>query len=322
MLARSAQGLYWMSRYLERAEHLCRLLRLQVETLVDRPIHEINFGWRRIYASLHRTPPGGGLDFVGSDDYTLADSYTLADDLTFERANPDSVWSCLSLGRENARQMRHCISADMWTCLNLSYLRTRPLDMRAVWKASPESFYAETVREIDTFTGVAEATMYRDQGWHFMRLGRFLERAQLSVSLLVAQLAVGASRDESLDADWTSLLHVYQAFDAYNRSYNVTVQPDSVLNLLVTDPALPGSLCCSLDGVVAELGAIIPSPHSAAGDASRRLAGRLCALVRYEWPDREDRAAVLRQVADDCRKLHGLVTAAYVEYAIDDAPVN
>ena len=150
----------------------------QVEALVDRPISEIHFGWSRIYASLDRQPPfGGGFEVDESDDFALADSYTLAGDLTFERSNLDSVRNCFALGRENARQMRHCISAEMWTCLNLAWLRIRELAIEDIWKVSPESFYAQTTREIDTFIGVAEATMYRDEGWRFMRLGRFLERS-------------------------------------------------------------------------------------------------------------------------------------------------
>ena len=87
----------------------------------------------------------------------MADSYTLAGDLTFERDNSNSVRNCLALGRENARQVRHCISAEMWTCLNLAWLRIRDLDIEDIWKVSPESFYAETSREIDTFAGVAES---------------------------------------------------------------------------------------------------------------------------------------------------------------------
>ena len=82
-----------MGRYLERTQHHCRLLRLQTEALVDRPVREIYLGWRRIYASMDRQPPGGRLELDYDDDFTLADSYTLADDLTFERTNPDSVWS-------------------------------------------------------------------------------------------------------------------------------------------------------------------------------------------------------------------------------------
>ena len=150
MLARSAQGLYWMSRYLERAQHVCRLLRLQTESLVDRPLREIRFGWHRIYRGVGREPPAGSLEAFDSEDYTLADSYTLADDLTFESSNTDSVWSCFALGRENARQMRHCISAEMWTRLNLAYLRIQSLasrisgaprraSTRRRWRRSPPS---------------------------------------------------------------------------------------------------------------------------------------------------------------------------------------
>ena len=185
MLSRSAQGLYWMGRNLERAEHLCRLLRNQVESLVDRPVREIHFGWSRIYGSLHRQPPVGNLEPEGGEDFTLADSYTLADDLTFERSNPDSVWSCFALGRENARQMRHCISADMWTSLNGAYLRLQGQRIEDIWRTSPEDFYMQTCRDIHAFGGVAEATMYRGEGWRFIRLGRFIERAQLATSLFL-----------------------------------------------------------------------------------------------------------------------------------------
>ena len=322
MLSRSAEGLYWMGRYLERAQLLCRLLRLQVEALVDRPVREIDFGWNRIYAGLGRLPPGGDLEPGGSDDYTLADSYTLAGDLTFERSNPDSVRSCFALGRENARQMRHCISAEMWTCLNLAWLRLRELDIKDIWKVSPESFYAETEREIGAFTGAAEATMYRDEGWHFMRLGRVIERAQLLAALLLAQLATGRRLDEASGADWTSLLRACHALDAYERGHGVEVRPDRALDLLVTDPLLPGSLCRSLDTARAELAAIGPGPDTQAGAAARRLAGRLSALVRYEWPDRDDHEALLAQAAALCRKLHGLVTAAYIDYSVEDSPLR
>ena len=177
MLSRNAQGLYWMGRYLERGEWLCHLLKLQVEALVDRSAGEIYSGWSRIYGAIDCPPPPGSLE-TGGDDYVLADSYTLADDLTFERSNPDSIWNCFMLSRENARQMRHCISSEMWTRLNLAYLRLRGLGIVDIWQASPESFYAETAAKINTFLGVAESTMYRDDGWSFMQLGRLVERSQ------------------------------------------------------------------------------------------------------------------------------------------------
>ena len=318
MLARSAQGLYWMSRYLERAQHLCRLLRLQTESLVDRPLREIRFGWHRIYRGVDREPPEGSLEAFDSEEYTLADSYTLADDLTFERLHPDSVWSCLAAGRENARQMRQCISAEVWTCLNRTYLRIRDLEIQNIWRTSPESFYAETAEEIDTLSGVAAATMYRDSGWSFMQLGRAVERAQLAASLLLAQLATERIGGEPDDADWTSLLRCCHALETYNRLGSVSVERDRVLDLLVTDPLLPASLRRALDDTATTLSAIGPGPPVRAGGDAHRTAGRLTALVHDEWPRRDDREELLRDVLAHCRTLHQLVNATYFEYPVEE----
>ena len=321
MLSRSAQGLYWMGRYLERAEHLCRLLRLQTEALVDRPVREIYFGWKRIYGSMYRQPPLGEIE-LDSDEYTLADSYTLADDLTFESANPDSVWSCFALGRENARQMRNCISAEMWTRLNLAYLRIQQLDIQEIWRVSPETFYAETAAEIETLAGVAEATMYRDEGWEFMQLGRVLERSQVLVALMLFQIDAGKEVEEESDADWTTLLRVYSAFEAYNRKYSVEVRAEQVLDLLVTDPLIPASLSRSLDMMAANLASLGPGSDERSSGEARRLAGRLGALVHYDWPDTDDHRQLLRRVREHVRELHGLISSAYFEYSVEDFPVR
>lgn len=319
MLSRSAQGLYWMGRYLERAHWLCLLLGLQAQALVDRPGREIYFGWNRIYDSIGRQPPGGALELPDSDEFTLADSFTLADDLTFDRGNPASVWSCFQAGRENARQMRHCISAEMWTRLNLAYLRLQQLDLMDIWTTSPESFYAETAAEIDTFTGVAAATMYRDEGWSFMQLGRALERAQFTGSLLLTQLAAESATPEDADADWTSLLRVCHALEAYNRRHSVEVEPGPALDLLVADGLLPTSLIRSVELAGSELAALGTGLEERASAAARRLAGRAAALINYDWPDREDAAEFLEQVGGYCRELHSLIGAAYFEYGVDGA---
>lgn len=319
MLARSAEGLYWLGRHIERTEDLCRLLREQMGALVDRPVREINFGWRRIYDSLHRRPPGPAVGVAESDeDYALADSYTLADDVTFERANPGSILNSFSGGRENARQMRHCISSDMWSSLNVAYLRLQGQRIEDIWRTSPEDFYTQTCRDIHAFGGVAEATMYRDEGWRFIRLGRFIERAQLAASLFLAHMAAVKAQEESLDSDSTSLLHVYRAFAAYKQQHSVEIEPDRVMTLVVTDPRLPSSLCRSLDTVAQELEAIGPGPGTQDSAAAARLAGRLCALIRYDWPDVEDHEALLRKANRYCRDLHDLITAAYMEYPIED----
>ena len=299
MLSRSAQGLYWMGRYLERADHLSRLLQLQTGALVDRSVSEIYGGWRRIYGSLNRVPPGGSLEMAGDDpggasqfqgtgttngqsqtaqrmgdDFTLADSFTLADDLTFERANPGSMWSCFALGRENARQMRNCISAEMWRSLNLTYLKLQQISILDIWNASPESFYMQTAEDIETFVGVAAATMYRDEGWHFMQLGRFLERSQLASSLLLAQLEEDEQPTEHTESDWMTLLRVFHAQEAYIRTHGVEIRPERALDLLVTDPLLPDSMRRSLDTLSGELEAIGTGPDRGSTEAANRMAGR------------------------------------------------
>ena len=97
--------------------------------------------------------------------------------------------------------------------------------------------------------GVAAATMYRDEGWHFLQLGRFIERAQLAAAVFLAQIEQFPVDDSDLsggsESDWVTLLRMYHALAAYNRTYSVEIVPSQVLDLLATDPLLPDSLCRS-----------------------------------------------------------------------------
>ena len=305
-----------MSRYLERAELMCRLLRLQTESLADRPTQRIQAGWRRLYLSVDRIPPGGSLNILYSDEYMLADSYTLAGDLTFERTNPDSVWNCFAQGRENARQMRHRISAEMWQRLNTAYLGIREMDIQDIWLSSPETFYAQMGADIDAFSGAAESTMYRDEGWSFLRIGRFVERSQFSAALLMQQIKIDAENGEYQESDWLDLLHVSNASEEYSRRYGISVQQREALDLLVTDPLLPGSLSRSFNAISQELDTLGPGPDADYGRAARRMAGRLRAMVQYEWPDSEKREELLERALTESSQLHNLISAAYFEYPI------
>ena len=320
ILVRSAQGLYWMSRYLARAEHLCRMLALQMEAMVDRPFREVHFGWSRIYGCIDRQPPWGDIGVLESDEGLLFDSYALAEDLTFERTTPESVWSCFALGRENARQMRHCITGEMWLGLNLPFLRLQKMSISDIWRTSPESFYNDTASAISSFTGAAADTMYRDENWFFMRLGRALERTQLTTSLFITQLSLARMADDSFDGDWETLLRLYHAFDAYMHRYGVQVEAGHVLDLLATDDLLPNSLCRSLDHIVEALDALGPGPGVGANEELHRLAGRLSALVRYEWEGRHSPEPLLREISRYCNDLHDLVAATYFDYQIQDVP--
>ena len=320
MLSRSAQGVYWMARYLARAGYLSRLLELQVQFLVDRSVEEIHFGWKRIYRCMKRLPPPGEQFLPETDEFALADAFTLADDLTFERSNPDSVWSAVASGRENARQMRHCISGEMWTCLNAAWLRIRDLEAVDIWR-TPEVFYARTRSEIHNFVGVADATMYRGAAWRFMRLGRAIERAQLAVSLLLAQIDL-SRRTERRTLGWASMLRTHHALEAYGRVYGIDLKPDRVLDLLVADPSLPGSVLATVQAAATELRGLDGGPGVEADAAARRLAGRAEALILYDWPEASAPEELLEQVGQSTRDLHKAVLDAFVDYAIEDSPLR
>ena len=321
MLSRHAQSLYWIGRYLERAGHLCRLLRLQSEALVDRPVREIHFGWNRIYSSIKREPPGGRVDLFGDEDFALADSFALADDLTFEHSNQDSVYSCFALGRENARDTRHCISPEVWTSLNTSFQKLQQQNMASVWRWEPTAFYEETASEINTFGGLTESTMYHDEGWSFLQLGRYVERVQSVSSLLISQVDLGAKEEgEVYEADWISLLRIFHALEVYHHVHKAEIIPSRVLDLLVSDPLLPESLCRSVNLVFSEIDKIGRGPRRHSSHAVQRLSGRLSSLINNEWPDREDRVDLLREVDEYADEIHFLVTAAYFEYPVQGPP--
>ena len=316
MLSRSAAGLYWMGRYLERASHLSRLLKQQTESLVDSPPRDIYFGWHRIYGALEREPHTGTLELDSDDLFTLVDSFTLTDDLTFEPTNPDSIRTCFVQGRENARQMRHHISAEMWTCLNQSYLRLQTMEIQDIWLRSPENFYAETAAQIDTFRGVTSSTLYRDDAWHFVQLGNYLERAQLSASLLIAQIDAVRLFEIPADAYWTSLLRHYYAFEAYNRASSAAIEPDRLLGLLVTNPQLPDSLRLSVSELCRELTAVGPGPDAESTARTLSQAEYIRQLVMTEWPGAAAGHGLLLRVRNACRQLHDLVTTTYFDYPV------
>lgn len=323
MLVRSAESLYWLGRYLERAENLSRLMEVQVGVVIDRPIRELVFGWRRIYKHLDTSPPSSPEvgDPMDTDDFTVADAYTLTDDLTFEVSNPYSIWNCFAQGRENARQMRHCISTEMWNCLNLSYLRLKESKLVGIWQAEPVQFYAEIVRDINTFFGVASATMYRDDGWDFILLGRTLEKIQLNASILAIQAtdSMDLPKDGSRNFEWIGLLHACYADEAYQKLYGIEVEAEKAMTLLTTNDDLPNSLLYAItrtDDRIRNLGL---APDAKAGERALRYSGRLKSLIEHEWPDADDPHRLLTLVGNFANRLHDQIVEAWFNYRNEQA---
>ena len=328
MLSRSAQGLYWIGRYLERVQHGCRLIADQFETMKDRPVDEIDKSWRRLYLGLQRAPVGGELlSNLDDEQFMLVDAFTLADDLTFEPGNPDSIRNSLANARENARQVRNVVDEDLWSCLNLAFLEIRDVEIADIWRDRPNEFYRRTGDAVRTFFGIADGAMYRDESWHFLQLGRFVERAQLLAGLIHAQSSVypagGPRADRVADQDWLSLLRICAAQDAYGRLHSLQFEPVAVVDFLVADPLLSHSIRYVLARICEALDAV--SGHRPLAVEAGRRAGRLAALIDYDWPNRDpgdDSAnrATLREIGDSCRRLHDDIDAAYFSYGIEDGP--
>ena len=323
MLARSAESLYWLGRYLERAESLSRLMEVQTDAIIDRPVRELIFGWKRIYKHLGATPPASPEPGQPSDtdDESVADAYTLTDDLTFEATNPYSIWSCFAQGRENGRQMRHCISTEMWSCLNLSYLRLRDSRLSDIWQQEPVQFFAEIVRDISTFFGVASATMYRDDGWDFILLGRTLEKIQLNASILAIQAtdSMELPLDGSRNYEWIGLLHACYADEAYQKLYGIEVESSKAMQLLVCNNDLPNSLLYAITRTDDRIRGLGAAPDAKAGDTALRFSGRLKSLIEHEWPDADDQHRMLTLVGNFANRLHAQISEAWFNYRNEKA---
>ena len=191
MLSRNGQGLYWIGRYLERAQRGCRLLADQLQTIEDRSIQDIDRSWRRLYGGIGRSPSGGDLESNwNSEGFMLADAYTLVDDLTFDLSNADSVLRCLSEARNNAREVGHIIGPDIWSSLNVAFLELSEVTIGRIWNDRPRDFFVRAESSIHTVSGTADNGIYRDAAWHFLRLGRFVERIQAVAALADSQLTV------------------------------------------------------------------------------------------------------------------------------------
>lgn len=315
MLVRSAEGLYWMGRYVERTEQLSRLLQLQVQALVDRPVPEIHFGWRRLYDAVGDPFLTGEFESDEPEEFALADAYTLTDNLTFERDNPNSVLSCLVAARENARQIRNCISGDMWECLNLAYLRVRDTSLKEVWAVSPESFLGGIVRDVHAFPGVARATMYRDRAWEFLSLGRHLERAQQLAGLLLAHFDAEPDDAGLQGSGRTSLLRAFRALETYQSKHGIEIRTEALLDLLLTDIRLPKSLRRSLKAVEESLARAAPAPRAA--ETASEQAAALSLRLTGDWNRESDARAALGEIARECQALHDGLAGAYFGIAVD-----
>ena len=313
-----------MFRYLERAGHVCRLLAAQFEAFEDSQIDEIDANWRRMYQAMGRRPFGGSFEIEGDDeDFMLTDSFTLADDWTFEPTNPDSIRSCIGAARENARQVRNVIGKDLWSCLNTAYLGIAELGIESIWDNQPREFYSSIRDMLRTVSGINDGTCYRDHGWHFMQLGRFVERSQLVASLLHAQLSLFSTANRNEESYWRSLLGSCEARVAYHRLYSLAYKPNQVVDFLVSDPLLSHSIRYSVSMIEQALDSASETQSLKVANPAKLRTAALLNQIDMQWISKESgddaTLGMLREIGDSCRELHDEIGTAYFYYDVESA---
>ena len=223
MLSRVADSLYWMSRYIERAEHTSRLVDVHLNLMLDQGLENTGEQRRRLLESLNVTLEEG--------DPSIDDAYAIARWLTFDSRDGTSIVTCILRARENARQVREEISTEMWEQLNRLYLTVRAPDARELWSAQPHEFFSEVKESAHLFQGVADATLRHGEAWRFVRIGRSLERSGATSQLLRAHCPILVEENSTATSylEWVSLLRSCTSFEAYCKQYTAEIEPTRIL---------------------------------------------------------------------------------------------
>lgn len=279
MLAREADCLYWMTRYLERTAFSARLVSLQVQRLPVGSAAEIARGWQLLFAGLGTDPSNfESLGNLEDDDFLFADGYMLTDILTFEAGDPASILNCLTAARENAREVRSTIGPGIWSSLNRQYLALRQTRLVDVWNREPELLYRDIAEGVQQFHGICDTAMRHGEEWSFMQLGKYVERAQLVGSMLAAHCGAARAHEHG-DGEWPVLLRGCNAFEAYGHEYGGAFGESNILKLLAHDGELPYSLRFCLARLRSSLDAVGPAPDDEFGTGPSAVLNRLDGLL-------------------------------------------
>lgn len=316
MLARVADSLYWMSRYLERAEHTARLLHVHLHLVPDQSSNMSAQRRANLLASLWVPEPAGGIQ----SDYQLLDL------IAFDQTNHSSLVACIAAARENARQVREQVSTEMWQQINELYLFVRNSRLDDIWNDQPGAFFHAVKQGAHLFEGITDSTLSHGQGWQFIQTGRYIERVIEIVNLLnVETRSLDLQSDATSVSDqytsWLGLLKCCTAFEAYCKVHTAHLEPRKVIGYLMLDPEFPHSICFSVRSIQAALDAIAASTDTHRGARVYRLAGRLRAHLDYGHIDEiidNDLSVYLAEIESQCRQIQDAFFQMFISYPIEE----
>jgi len=311
MLSRVADSLYWINRYVERAENLSRFVEVSEAMALDcppgsaepwQPLIDAS-GDRDLFDQLY--PSGGGPEQV-------------VEFLVKAEANPSSIVNCIALARENARQIRDVITTEMWEQINDLYWTL--LESDSFWHQPPQEQLREIRRGCQLFYGITDATLSRDLSWQFSRLGRMIERADKSTRILDVKYflllpspeEVGGVLDE---LQWISLLRSAGAYQMFRQSQQGVITPRAVAAFLLLDRNFPRSVRYCLEGIDETLQLVAAGTTARKPDPLECLSGLTRARWSYTGID-ELLTGGLHEAIDslqqDLNNLHELIHARYL----------
>lgn len=286
MLSSTADHIFWMSRYVERAENTARMLSVNNDTaLMPESRDAAMQGWAGVLSISELLP-----------DYTARYGKITPEQvlhfMALDALNPSSIYSCLKAARENARAVRGALTTEVWETHNMTWLELHRFNRSGIFERDPGRFFEWVKYRSHLSRGVALGTMLQNEAFHFLRLGTFLERADNTARLLDVKFhaletsQTGKKKPEPRSHTqeyyhWVALLRSVSAFEVYRQVYRDVVSPKRIAELLILRRDMPRSLHASMLEVMTNLGSI-SNDHS--GKTERR-AGRLLADLQYATID-------------------------------------
>jgi uncharacterized alpha-E superfamily protein len=276
LLSRVADAVYWMARYIERAENVARYISVNLNLQLDLPLDPAK-QWQPLIDTSGDTE-------AFAERYGEATQANVIEFLAYDKDNPNSISSCLRAARENARSVRETITSSMWEQVNRMYLQTQATRSAARSESLLDTF-VEIRHGCHTFQGITDSSMTHNEAWHFVRLGRKLERADktsriLDVKyfmLLPSAADVGTPYD---DIHWSAVLKSVSGFEMYRKRYG-RVNPRDIVEFLVMDREFPRSVHFCIRCADESLHAITGTPMGSFRYPSEQLMGRMRAELDY-----------------------------------------
>jgi uncharacterized alpha-E superfamily protein len=276
MLSRVASNLYWMSRYVERAENTARVL--DVAWRMSLLVQEEEVQNQEWFAPLNIT--GTLFPFSGRHDTVCARE--VLHFMALDPENPSSIHACARQARENARAVRGAITSEMWEVLNSTWLEMQQMDEEKMEARGISSFFDWVKERSHLFRGVTFGTMHRDDGYDFARMGTHMERADSTARILDVKyhILLPSVKDVGGAVDyyqWSAVLRSVSAFEAYRKVYRDVITPLKLAELLILRDDIPRSLRFCLRQVCESLGRV----KNSQSEETVRRAGAVLAGLQY-----------------------------------------